>query len=311
MRFFSKQFISMQFILLLLCLPLTTLGATLHQHEVLIEGHPMALWSKTIESPKATILLLHGRTYSSLPDFDLQVEGEHLSFMDSLNDLGFDVYALDGRGYGKTPRDSSGWLTPTRHAADVIEVIKWINKRIHHRDQKSIQNLVHVYGWSYGSMITQFVAQQAPEIMASITLFGYPINPENQLSGMTYPDKPPAKKNTVAHASSDFITKGTISQAAIDQYVEAALAADPLRVDFKNLEEWLVLDPAKVTLPTLLIQAEFDPLALTPVHANAFTKFNTAKKWWIVLKGGDHAALLETPREEMLSVMDAFISSLL
>jgi len=290
-------------LLLLLSLPFAAFGAKLHQHEVLVDGHPMAVFSKTIDAPKATILLLHGRTYSSLPDFDLQVEGEELSFMDSLNDLGFDVYALDGRGYGKTPRDSSGWLTPTRHAADVIETIKWINKRS--------TSLIHVYGWSYGSMITQFVAQQAPEIMASIILFGYPIDPEIQLTGLQYPDQPPAKKNTIAHARSDFITPGTISQAAIDQYVEASLAADPIRVDFKNLEEWTVLDPAKVTLPTLLIQAEFDPLALTPVHVDVFTKFNTAKKWWIVLEGGDHAALLETSRTEMLSVMDAFISSLL
>ena len=54
------------------------------QHTVEVEGHPMALWEKRASKPKGTILLLHGKTWSALPDFDLQVTGENLSFMDGL-----------------------------------------------------------------------------------------------------------------------------------------------------------------------------------------------------------------------------------
>ena len=71
----------------------------------------MTVWHKqdknNVDSSKQ-ILLLHGRTWSSLPDFDLQVEGEKLSVMDNLAELGFSVWALDARGYGETPRDKSG-----------------------------------------------------------------------------------------------------------------------------------------------------------------------------------------------------------
>jgi len=292
----------MHLLLILILLPVSTFAASLSQHTVLVDKHPMAVWSKTIETPKATVLLLHGRTYSSLPDFDLQVEGEDLSMMDALNKLGYDVYALDGRGYGKTPRDASGWLTPNRHVHDVIAVTKWINKRS--------ADKVHIYGWSNGSRTAQLVAQIQPTLMSSITLFGYPISPIKPDYPNRYPEKPPAKKNTKRHAASDFITEGSISQAAIDEYVRAALMADPLRVDFKNLEEWDALNPLKVTSPTLLIQGEFDPLAHTSVHAEAFAKFNTAKKWWVVLENGDHAALLEHTRHEMLAAMDAFMSAI-
>ena len=83
-----------------------------HQHTVMTDGHPLTVWEKTPAQATAVILLLHGRTWSSVPDFDLQVPGESLSFMDGLNALGYAVYALDARGYGPTPRDSSGWLTP-------------------------------------------------------------------------------------------------------------------------------------------------------------------------------------------------------
>ncbi|MFT5211768.1 MAG: pimeloyl-ACP methyl ester carboxylesterase [Flavobacterium sp.] len=293
----------MRLLLLWVCFPISIFAANLSEHTVLADNHPMVVWSKTIESPKATVLLLHGRTYSSLPDFDLQVKGEDLSLMDALNRLGYDVYALDGRGYGKTPRDSSGWLTPNRHARDVIAITKWVNNRS--------ADIAHIYGWSNGSRAAQLVAQMAPTLMRSITLIGYPLSESKPPYPSTYPAKAPAKKNTKTHAASDFIIEGSISQRAIDEYVRVALLADPIRVDFKNLDEWHALDPTKVAVPTLLIQGEFDPLARDAVHADLFTGLNTAKKWWIVLEDADHAALLEHTRHEMLAAMDAFMSSLL
>jgi len=81
-------------------------------------------------------------------------------------------------------------------------------------------------------------------------------------------------------------------------------------VDFRNLHEWQEIDARKVSTPTLLLQAEFDPIAPTAIQQALFTNINTSKKWWVVLAGGDHAALLETPRLEMLNAMDAFMRSL-
>src|SRR5262249_26098853 len=89
------------------------------KHDVVVDGHHFAVWEKRPAQPRAAILLLHGRTWSSLPNFDLQVPGERRSFMDALADTGLDVYALDMRGYGATPRDATGWLSPARAVTDV------------------------------------------------------------------------------------------------------------------------------------------------------------------------------------------------
>ena len=79
-------------------------------------GHSLALWEKRAPQPKRAIVLVHGRTWSSLPDFDLQVSGEHRSLMDALVAKGYAVYALDLRGYGATARDRTGWNSPDQAA---------------------------------------------------------------------------------------------------------------------------------------------------------------------------------------------------
>ena len=107
-----------------LCTALLVLAATPAQaieptrHTVSAAGHPVAVWEKSAAGADEAILLVHGRTWSALPDFDLQVEGEELSLMDGLVEAGYAVYAVDLRGYGETLRDESGWLTPGRAADD-------------------------------------------------------------------------------------------------------------------------------------------------------------------------------------------------
>jgi len=72
---------------------------TLVKHTVDSNGHPMAVWEKKADHAKGLILFVHGRTYSSVPDFDLQVEGEDLSLMDGMVEQGYSTYAVDLRGY--------------------------------------------------------------------------------------------------------------------------------------------------------------------------------------------------------------------
>ena len=75
------------------------------KHTVKADGHPLAVWSKVPDQRNRVVILLHGRTSSTLPDFDLQVPGEALSRMDALYERGDAVYGLDLRGYRGTPRD--------------------------------------------------------------------------------------------------------------------------------------------------------------------------------------------------------------
>lgn len=270
------------------------------RHTVVSDGHPLAVWEKSAPAASVAILLVHGRTWSTLPDFDLQVPGEDLSLMDGLVERGFASYGVDLRGYGETPRDDTGWLTPDRAAADIAAVLTWIRER-----HPGVP--VHLFGWSYGAMSSQLTAQRHPELIDRLVLFGYPTRP-----GRTYPHDvpegdPPRLATTAEAAASDFIVEGAISQRAIDAYVEAALAADPVRTDWRYQHEWNALDPAEVTVPTLLIHGEADPLTPEDAQALLFEALGTDDKSWIVIAGGDHAAFLEAPRPYFIASVVTFL----
>lgn len=270
-------------------------------HQVTVAGHPLRVWEKSPPAPRARMLLVHGRTWSTRPDFDLQVPGEELSLMDGLVERRIAAFGVDLRGYGETPRDQSGWLTPRGAAADVVGVLDWLHARAPEAEPP------YLFGWSYGAMVAQLVAQQRPDLISGLILFGYPVRPGIDRDPAGADGPPPREPTTAQAAASDFVVPGSISQRAVDAFVSAALAADPVRADWRGLEQWRELDGAAVRVPTLLLEGHHDPLARDAVHAELFTRLDTDDKAWVVIPGGDHAAFLEAPRSYFLRQLETFV----
>lgn len=285
----------------LLLLLTVAAAAQPRSHEVRAEGHPIRVWEKGSPGLPDRMLLLHGLTWSTLPNFDLQVPGEALSFMDGLGERGIRAFGMDQRGYGETPRDASSWLWPEKAAADVIAVLTWM------KEQDPEAALPYLFGWSYGAALAQLVVQRRPDLVAGLLLFGYPIRPGFDRDPDDLPDAPLKAANTSLAAASDFIVSGAISRAGIEAYVAAALAADPVKVDWRGREQWQALDAASVRVPTLLLQAEHDPVALDDVHSHFFNRLGTRDRAWVVIPGSGHAAFLEGRRSYFLDLIDTFV----
>ena len=266
------------------------------------DGHELRLWALMPpgeSSERRAILLLHGRTWSSLPDFDLRVgEDPSHSLMHALASRGVAVYALDLRGYGGTTRDASGWAEPDRSAADLFAALELIKQR-----EGEAPDLL---GWSLGSLVAQLTVQRHPESARSLVLYGYPRDPDTRTAVVDDGGGPAKQPNTEAAAKSDFITAGTISDAAIAAYVTASLAADPVRVDWRKMQQFDALDPAAITVPTLVIYGVHDPIAKQLWQAKLFTRMRVEDRQWIVLPNADHAAHLEHP-ERFLEVLESFL----
>jgi alpha-beta hydrolase superfamily lysophospholipase len=280
--------------------PTTLVENTLLKHTVLSDGHPMAVWEKKAADAKGLILFVHGRTWSSVPDFDLQVEGEDLSLMDGMVEQGYTTYAVDLRGYGETPSDSTEWLSPDKAAKDILNVLNWISTE--NNNQK-----VHLFGWSMGSTSSLLATQINSSDIATLTVFGYWQDLDVVIPEDSNDAKLEKRVNTTEHAISDFITPGSISQKAIDTYAKMALEYDPIRVDWRFVEQFNNIDPSLITTPVLVLQGELDPIGPTDSQAKLFTRLKTADKSWVVISGGDHAAFMETPRKHFIHSFTAFI----
>ncbi len=258
-------------------------------HTVVADGHPNAVWEKRPPDPVGAILLIHGRTWSGIPDFDLQLEGEELSLMDRLAEAGYAVYAQDLRGYGGTPRDSTEWATPDRAVADVAAVLRWVAERTPGEVRPAL------FGWSFGSLVSHLTAQRHGDLISVLMLYGHPFDPDLRFDIVPDTAAPERRVNTAEAAASDFITPGTISERAIEAYTAAALDADPTWVDWRRLHEFNALDPAEVQVPTLIIHGEFDPFAPLESLAKTFARLGTTDRRWVTIPNADHAVHLEHP----------------
>ena len=272
------------------------------KHTVEADGHPIALWEKSPSEVRGSVVLLHGRTWSARPNFDLQVPGEDLSLMDGLVEAGLAAFAIDFRGYGETPRDETGWLTPDRAARDLKAVLEHVRLLTEGTPRPVL------LGWSRGSKVAQLTVQRWPELVSCLVFFGYsPTFAGAPLADGEGDTPPTARPNSATVAASDFITPGSISQAAIDSYVKAAMDADPVRVDWRGAREWDELDPTRVRVPTLLLHAEFDPIATPEQRASLFRALGPAVRESIELPGGDHMAFLESSRPDFLKALVGFV----
>jgi alpha-beta hydrolase superfamily lysophospholipase len=273
------------------------------RHDVVVDGHRVAVWQKRPAQPaRAIVVLLHGRTWSSLPNFDLQVSGEKRSVMDALTAGGLDVYAVDLRGYGATPRDASGWLTPDRAVADVHAVVAWIQ-----RQRAAARRPLYLFGFSRGAMIAAMAAQQRPETIAGVILFGFGFDPDVQFQRVDAPARPPRARNTADAASSDFVTPDAYTGATLAAFVRAALKADPVLADWRDEHQFNAYSPAQMQVPALLVHGDRDPQAPLAVSTKLFTRFATADKAWVVIPGADHAAHLEKAQVELVRAILWFV----
>lgn len=323
------------------------------------DGHPLRLYSRApragsdrdadalLSSGKRphqrTVLLLHGRTWSSQPVFDLRTsddDAKRQSTLQSLADLGFNAYALDLRGFGETLRDYhepvSGYTTPRRCVADVKCAIDWIAERHPAPSDEIDESAAGVenptaidcrpalLGWSQGALVAQMYAQQhGPSTLSDLILFGsiydpkgiYPRKPLYDPSGrlisgagaVVVKPPPPEARNTDIDSLEDFTLPGTICDEAALCYSKLALAVDPVKAAWDDMHEFNVLNPALVHVPTMVVVGAQDPYTSWDAQRELFERLGTEDKAMCVLPGCDHAAHILKARKMFVRSVAGFL----
>jgi pimeloyl-ACP methyl ester carboxylesterase len=266
------------------------------------DGHPIAVWARRPATPRGAVLLIHGRTWSSRPDFDLQVPGMQRSVMMSLAARGFAAYAVDLRGYGATPRDATGWFTPRRAVADILNVAAWIAQQ-----HPALPKPAFI-GWSRGAGLAGIAALQAPASVSAVVLFGFVFDPDLQFMDTPAGAKPAMEKNTAAAATADFLSPAVASPVLVKAFTEQALKADPILVDLKNDAEFNLFKPEKLGTATLVLFGSKDPAIVPEEAGKFFARLAAADKQMVVLPGGDHAAQIEDTHDAWIAAVVSFLT---
>jgi pimeloyl-ACP methyl ester carboxylesterase len=274
-------------------------------HFAVRDGIRIHLWQKCLKGQETAAaqagrvaLLLHGATWSGKPDFDLQIRD--YSLMDFLVRNGYDVWAIDIHGYGQSDRTDKDWSDTASAAEDMAAAVDYIC-------QLRKTTRVKVLGWSWGTQIAGIYAADHPDRISRLILYGNVWHGLPEWKTIPVP-KAQYRTNSDADAREDFIA-GQFETDVADAYAKEALKTDPqspngILVDlFTKLP---LIDPEKITVPTLIIRPEKD-FASTPEEMLAFFgKLKSPDKAYVCLPEGGHAIILEKGHHRFQNAVLAF-----
>ena len=98
----------------------------------------------------------------------------------------------------------------------------------------------------------------------------------------------PRGPQTLEDCLGDF-TRDNVDRADADAFARALLAADPVRADWADLEQFEV-DPSRITCPTLMVAGDSDPHAPLSEQAALFASLGATTKRRVVVPDSDHVA---------------------
>ena len=285
--------------------------------------------------PERTVIYVHGATYPASTAFDLKLDG--LSWMDYIASRGYDVYLLDLRGYGKSTRPkemgedakNNPPLVRTDTAVkDIGTVVDFVLKR------RNIAR-ANLIGWSWGTITMAAYTTQNPGKVERLVLYapGW-IRQTPSLAGPQPGAGPLGAYRTASReqAMQRWMTgvpedkKATLIPAGwFDAWADATWATDPdgakqnppvIRapngVLADNNDYWAagkpMYDPAKITVPTLLVQAEWDR-DLPPYMAQTLFPLlvNSPAKRYVMLAEGTHTIIMEKNRLKLFEAVQSFL----
>ncbi len=277
------------------------------EHWVVRDGLKISLWEKNGTQPEArprVILCVHGATWAGRPDFDLQIRD--YSLMDALARDGWDAWSIDIHGYGHSdrPTDSKDWVDTKSAEKDVAAALETIMKL------RGVEQ-VALLGWSWGTQIAGLYTMNQPDRVSKLILYA-PIW-KSAMRGVDAP-KPVthgSRANTDANAREDFVP-GQYEQDVVDLYAHEALAGNPrspngVLVDIRN--KLPLLDPTRIRVPTLVIQAQHDPVSTLDDILPFYEKLATKDRAHVLLPAGGHAIMLERSHRRFQAVVMQFLDS--
>ena len=246
-------------------------------------------------SAAGIVLFVHGSSMASQPTFDLQVEGRpDSSVMDWFARRGFDCWCVDMEGYGRSTKDRDNNAPIAQGADDCLAAATYIQRL---RGQRPLL----VYGISSGALRAGLFAQRHPQLVARLALDamvwtgeGSPTLAERKkkLPEFKAKNRRPIDKAFI-HSIFDRDHPGTAEEKVIDAFAEAVTALDssvPTGTYVDMCSKLPVVDPEKITVPTLIMRGQWDGIASLEDLLAFFARLPNPDKHFAVMPGISHAS---------------------
>jgi pimeloyl-ACP methyl ester carboxylesterase len=274
------------------------------------------LWEKYVAAPdssRPTVLFVHGSSMASQPTFDLHVPGRpDSSAMDWFAKRGFNVWCFDMEGYGRSDKKREINFDIANGADDIAVATEYIIRT------RGIQKFL-VYGISSGALRAALFAQRHPERIARLALDafvwtgqGSPTLAERakKLPEFRKVNRRPIDRAFV-HSIFNRDHPGCAEERVIEAFADAILALDdsvPTGTYVDMCSKLPVVDPLKITAPTIIMRGEFDGIAGFDDLIDFFKQLPNADKQFAVMAGISHASFQQINYLTVYHILHAFFT---
>src|SRR5688500_10580445 len=249
----------------------------------------------------------------SQPTFDLQVPGRpHSSAMDYFVEQGFDAWCFDMEGYGRSDKKRDINCDIANGADDLAAATEYITKT---RGTKQFLT----YGISSGALRAAAFAERHPERVKRLALDAFVWTGEGsptlaerrkRLPEFRTRNRRPIDR---AFVRSIFTRDhpGTADDNVVEAFADAILALDdsvPTGTYVDMCANLPVVDPARITSPTLIMRGEYDGIAGFDDLLAFFKRLPNPDKQFTVMPGIAHASLQQKNYKIVQHILLGFFS---
>jgi pimeloyl-ACP methyl ester carboxylesterase len=274
------------------------------------------LWQKPPAAgvaKRGTVLFVHGSSMASQPTFDLHVPGRpDSSVMDWFAVRGFDTWCMDHEGYGRSDKQRPINCDIPNGADDLAAGTEYILKTTGARK-------LLTYGISSGALRAALFAQRHPERVARLALDAFVWTGEGsptlaerrkKLAEFQAKNRRPIDR---AFVQSIFSRDhpGCADAATIDAFADAIVALDdsvPTGTYVDMCSKLPLVDPAKITVPTIVMRGQYDGIAGFDDLVEFFKRLPNPDKQFAVMAGISHASFQQKNYQTAYHILHAFFA---
>ena len=274
------------------------------------------MWEKFVEraeSKNGTILFVHGSSMAGQPTFDLKVPGRpDASVMDWFARRGFATWSVDMEGYGRSDKKRAINCDISNGADDIAAASEYITKT-----RNSGPFLV--YGISSGALRAALFAERHPDRVRRLALDAFVWtgagSPTLEQRRKRLPEFKAQLRRPMDHSFMRSIFErdhpGTADDDVIEAFADQVLALDdsvPTGTYVDMCEKLPVVEPARITVPTLIMRGEYDGIAGFDDLLAFFAKLPNPDKQFTVMPGIAHASFQQKNYALVYHILHSFFT---